>query len=325
MSGPADDQDQILAAVGIDDLDERVYRFLLTRPSATPAEVATELKLTGRRANRALTALRGRGLITQLSGRPRRYAMTDPEPAIAALIRQRSGELAVAREAASALSAVFHATQRIENRGGPIELLPGSAELGRWFVRLQQQAREEMLVLDRPPYALAATNPVEPGLLADGLAWRAIYAPEALEQPGAMEEVAELARLGEQGRVLPDLPIKLAIADRRLAMMPLHFDLATAPVALIRESLLLDALICLFEQFWERAVPIGPDQPDAELGDTDRTLITLLTAGLTDTAIARQMGWSTRTMRRRVSAIFDQLSVSNRFQAGVQATRRGWI
>lgn len=37
------------------------------------------------------------------------------------------------------------------------------------------------------------------------------------------------------------------------------------------------------------------------------------------------MGWSVRTMRRRISRLHEQLGAANRFQAGVIAARRGWI
>lgn len=54
-------------------------------------------------------------------------------------------------------------------------------------------------------------------------------------------------------------------------------------------------------------------------------MLTLLVGGLKDEAIARQLGWSVRTMRRRISRLHEELGAANRFQAGVIAARRGWI
>jgi DNA-binding NarL/FixJ family response regulator len=54
-------------------------------------------------------------------------------------------------------------------------------------------------------------------------------------------------------------------------------------------------------------------------------MLTLLVSGLKDEAIARQLGWSLRTMRRRTSRLHELLGADNRFQAGVNAARRGWI
>lgn len=324
---PADqptDADTQLAIVGVSAFEERAYRVLLARADAAPAELAAELNCPPGRADRAVEQLRSLGLVTRMSGRRRRYTAVEPDSAVEALVRGKAVELERVRSTAVALTSLFHGVQRPHSRGGTVEILVGPAELARWFVRLQHQVREEMLVLDRPPYALAATNPVEPVSLDHGVRWRAVYAPESLEMPGALDEIGELAERGERGRVLPGLPIKLAIADRRLALMPLDLNLDNAHAALIRESTLLDALLALFETYWERAVPIG-SAPASGLSPDDHALLQLLASGLTDTAIARQLGLSTRTMRRRTRWLFDQLSASNRFQAGAQATRRGWL
>ena len=54
-------------------------------------------------------------------------------------------------------------------------------------------------------------------------------------------------------------------------------------------------------------------------------ILTLLAAGASDATIARQSGISQRTVERRVRALMDQLGAGTRFQAGVQAARRGWL
>jgi predicted transcriptional regulator/DNA-binding CsgD family transcriptional regulator len=315
-----------LTALGLSEFDETVYRALLGHADISPAELAVEVEASSTRADRSLDRLRDLGLVSRLSGRRRRYTAADPEAAIEALIRNRTADLERVRSVTVELSAAFHAAQRGGGRGDVVELVHGAEELGRWFVRLQQQVREEMLVLDRPPYALAASNPVEPVSLAQGVRWRAVYAPEALEIPGALDEITELAQRGERGRVLPGLPLKLAIADAKVALLPLGLDLETAQVALVHESTLLDGLVDLFQTYWELAVPIGADTTEeGSLDEDTRQLLALLASGLKDDAIARQLGLSTRTMRRRIRNLLDDLSAANRFQAGVQAARRGWL
>ncbi len=327
------DDSLTLAPVGVSAFDEKVFRALLRCSDATPGQLAEQLHCAESRVDRAFSRLRSLGLATRMAGPRRRYTAVDPEAAVEALVRDRTSELEGVRSSVLALSSVFHAVRKQGGGGGAVEILNGPEELGGWFVRLQHQVREEMLVLDRPPYALAATNPVEPVSLDYGVRWRAVYAPEALEMDGAWEEVAQLAARGEEGRVLAGLPLKLAIADRRLALLPLDLDIEHAQAAVIRESTLLNALVELFEVYWNRAVPIanglsgpsiGPESgndPSAE----HRQLAQLLASGLTDSAIARQLGLSTRTMRRRTRELFDELQATNRFQAGLQAARRGWL
>ncbi|WUI00703.1 hypothetical protein OHR68_02470 [Spirillospora sp. NBC_00431] len=311
-----------LEAVGVNGFDETVYRALLAGRDASPADLADRLGERADRVRRALDRLRELGLVSRLSGHRLRYTAAAPETALEALVRGQNARLQQVRTVAAELDSVFHSVTRADDAGA-IDLLSGTEELGRWFVRLQHQVREEMLVLDRPPYALAATNPVEPTSLARGVRWRAIYAPEALEQRGALAEIEQLAERGEDARVLPGLRIKLAIADRRLALMPLGFDPENMRPVLIRESTLLDALIDLFEHYWTRALPLSGS--GAENPSIDPDLLALLLSGFKDDAIARQLGLSTRTMRRRMRRLMDELSADNRFQAGVQAAHRGWV
>jgi DNA-binding NarL/FixJ family response regulator len=47
------------------------------------------------------------------------------------------------------------------------------------------------------------------------------------------------------------------------------------------------------------------------------TIITLLAAGVKDEAIARQLGVSPHTVRRRIAALCKRLGVTTRFQAGL--------
>lgn len=51
----------------------------------------------------------------------------------------------------------------------------------------------------------------------------------------------------------------------------------------------------------------------------------MLEDGHTDEVIARKLGVSIRTVRRLMADLLKTLNAESRFQAGVQATRRGWI
>ncbi|MFI7341503.1 helix-turn-helix domain-containing protein [Streptomyces sp. NPDC050085] len=311
-----------LAAVGVDPFDEGVYRALLTREAASPGQLADELACSADRVGRALARLHDLGLVGRLSGARRRYAAIDPEHAVDALVRTRAAELDQVRATATELARMFSAGRH--GGGEEVEIVHGREALGRWFVRLQQEAREQVRTLDRPPYALTTTNPVEESALASDVTYRAIYAPEALEWPGVLDDIRRLVGLGEQARVLPGLRVKLAIADDRIALMPLSLDLTDVRAAVIRPSALLDALIDHWDLCWRAAEPL--DAPaEGPLDADDRLMLSLLVSGLKDEAIARQLGWSVRTMRRRMSRLHELLGAANRFQAGVIAQRRGWI
>jgi DNA-binding NarL/FixJ family response regulator len=70
------------------------------------------------------------------------------------------------------------------------------------------------------------------------------------------------------------------------------------------------------------AVPVGLA---TELSHQDVELLKLLAGGLPLDAVARRMGKSERTVRRRVRGICDQLGLGTSIQAVAWAARRGLV
>ncbi|WP_433419788.1 helix-turn-helix transcriptional regulator [Microtetraspora malaysiensis] len=320
--------DNALAAVGVDAEDEQIYRDLLRRPRATLPELAAHTGRTTVALRRACSRLESLGLVSRMAGRPVRYVPTRPDVAVAALISRREEGLAQARLAALALLAE---TPRTENLAPEelVEVVQGQAAVVQRFTQLQQTATEELLVLDRPPYAQdpSQQNAPEMERLAHGLLVRGIYDASALEIPGKLRLAQESAAAGEQARVSPDVPMKLAIADRRTAILPLSADASAHAdsAVIVHSSSLLDALVTLFEVLWRSALPLPIFDARARPADLpDPELFVLLAAGLKDEAVARQLGVSLRTVHRRVSELMDRLGARTRFQAGLLAARRGW-
>lgn len=119
--------------------------------------------------------------------------------------------------------------------------------------------------------------------------------------------------------------MKLAIADRRLALLPLALEDMVTSALVIRPSALLDAVVALFELLWQQATPLLPDAARSESTCSDQKLLTLLAAGVKDETIARQLMISPRTVTRRVAELLDERGARTRFQAGALAQQRGWL
>jgi hypothetical protein len=127
------------------------------------------------------------------------------------------------------------------------------------------------------------------------------------------------------------VPTKLVVVDRSLAMVPL--GRRAEPAALVvHASGLLEALMGLFEGVWLQGVPLrldgagalieeAPHEPDA----TDVQILSLLLAGLTDTAAAKQLDLGLRTVQRRVKRLMGIAGVTTRLQLGWHAYERGWV
>lgn len=71
-------------------------------------------------------------------------------------------------------------------------------------------------VFDKPPY-IDPGDPAGPGILNRGVAYRTVYDRAALDVPGELAGIWEAQAAGDDCRVAPDLPVKVSIADERMA------------------------------------------------------------------------------------------------------------
>lgn len=312
----------MLEPLGISQPDEDVYRALLGMPNATMVELSRHLD---RDVRRSVATLERLGLVSRLAGRPARLVAARPDVAVDVLVARRREELGRVQLEARQLMAEMN-TDEQHRSDRIVEVIVGRQAIATRFEQLLQGTERELLVFDRPPYVSdpSRTEDSVRTLLRRRAVVRGIYAPESLERPGALAEAHDLARAGERSRVHPSVPMKLAIADRSLALLPMAACDADDSALGIHPSALLDALVQLFELLWQSAIPIVAATPP-DLAPSDERLLTLLAAGVKDDAIARQLAISTRTVSRRVAELMDALQARTRFQAGIQAARRSWV
>ena len=326
----------MLESLGLGETEETVYNALVRRVEATAGEIATDVRITPALARSALGDLVERGLAARGSGgRPVRYAAVTPDVAIEPLLRRQESRLYEIRTHVSDLMRVYNAGTSFTRPDDVLEVVTDLEELNRRWVAMQQATRVEMRGFDRPPYATPtgerSPNPVEYDLLDRGVRYRVVYDRSVLEMPGWVDEATESIRRGEHARIGVDVPMKLAISDERLAIIPLtrSGDSALTASYFVHPSPLLDALVALFEAVWDRSVVLrnaaSPEPDPNDITEDEVRLLVLFAGGATDRAASRVLGWSERTVQRHVSRLMQRLGAETRFQIAMEAVRRGWL
>ena len=159
--------------------------------------------------------------------------------------------------------------------------------------------------------------------VASGRRVRGIYPVRALtEAPGVLQG---RAAAGEEIRVLPEVATRLLVIGNTHALLPEPLGEMTMPRIMVRQRGVVEAVGMLFEQLWERASPLTEYELGAKGDELRRQLLQQLAAGAQDEQVARRLGLSLRTVRRRVAEVMAELGAESRFQAGVEAARRGWL
>ncbi|GAB2705665.1 LuxR C-terminal-related transcriptional regulator [Kitasatospora kifunensis] len=299
---------------------ELLYLHLLTTTGLSAGQLGAALGMAAERALAALGALADLGLVERPVADGAVWSAAAPDVALEELLLRRELELRRTRGRITELLRTYRRTST-GPEGELVEVITGRDSIAELWRSLQLGVRHQLRVLDKPPYIRRSDPELELAALGRGVRMRVVYESQVLRDPERVAEIQLYAGAGEQARVLPELPLKLALVDDRWALLPVSSGTELQSVLLVRPSSLLDALAGLFELYWSRAMRVPAADSTDLPRDRHRQLLTLLAAGLTDESIARQMGVSTRTVQRWVRELMDRFGARTRFQAGIQAAR----
>lgn len=309
-----------LSALGISELEEQAYQVILVHHKATAEQVAALLSLSLERTTHLLESLENKGLAIHTPEQPRRYVATPPEFAAELLTKQRHADLDLARLNMRNMRRLTSNDQAPAEQA--VEIISDPTMLNQFIRHVARSAKEEVLVFQRAPVSYNSSNDGR----RDDLRVRVVSDATLLDHYGP-DFIREDAEAGEEVRFFRSLPAKLIIVDRNIAIIHLRTNSALEETRLIvrRPSGLLDALLVLFELVWERASPIAPDgkpggdEAIPEAPNANDRLITLLSLGLNDKAIAHEAGISASTITRRIADLMQSFGTRSRFQLGWRA------
>lgn len=323
----------LLSALGFAPETGLLYERLLPRRGTSVEDIAEGLGIGPDQLVEQLEPLLSARIVT--IDDDRRLSVAGPAEAVGRLLRETAEGAAMAharlQEIAAALPYVASTTkglmpqlvQGLDALDGEISSGGGVADI---LERFLPKSTGDLLWL-RPDQWMLPTEDrmadLVAQLVADGRRVRSIYPVRILsDAPGV---VMARSKIGEEIRVVPELPTRMMIIGTTHAILPEPLGFADSPRSLVRQRGIVEALTLLFEQYWDRALPVsGIDRIDTR-PDVRRFLLEQLSAGAQDEQIARRLGVSLRTVRRRVAELMEELGAESRFQAGVEAVRRGWL
>jgi hypothetical protein len=278
---------------------------------------------------KSLEELRRLGLATELS--PGLWQALPLPEVVKALRAQRLSEVEMASAAAESLhSHIMAASSRSQT--DEVRIIIGREAILAANREICASAQKEICMFDKPPYGEDHESNVE-AISAESSEWEALERGARLRcvyHPGfdaeRLKELALFAAKGEESRTAP-VPMKLILVDAQIAMIPSMRSYLPGHeliMSVVQHPTLVEALQWLFEAVWDTAVPIAA----AALSDSDprrQMLMSLLMAGSTDSAIAKNLGINVRSVRRWISELMDQLGVTTRLQLGAALVRAEFL
>ncbi|WP_187284923.1 helix-turn-helix domain-containing protein [Streptomyces sp. OR43] len=320
---------EALRLLGIGRAASEVYLALLELSPAPLEAIGAAAGLGRAEVATAYAALVDAGLASAAEEDEDVVAPVPPTAGLEVLARHRAAEVEESRIAVGGAFDSFRRQRLAAYNDHLVEVVTGDA-VGPRIRQAWASARDQIRQFESPPYfPLPGATDDALATLARGVTQRVVYSRASLEHPGYLQDVVEpCVRAGEQARVLASVPVKLVIIDDAYALVSPSIKEADVhnTMLVVQPCGLLSALVALFEQSWQSALPFhGRATRPGGLPPADRRLLWLLAGGASDDVIARELGISRRTLFRRLSVLMARLGAANRFQMALQAQRSGWL
>ncbi|MFG1941758.1 helix-turn-helix domain-containing protein [Nonomuraea sp. NPDC048826] len=324
-----------LETLGLDPTQRALYTAILRLHRATRSQLAEAMNGPVDTVGSQLDDLVRLGVVDEQSGE---YLARHPAAALGRLVAQRLDRLAEeSRRIDSALGSIRTLIRDYDMgrdyRSGPfpVELVSGADVLYESVMGMAVQAPPLTLLVAIPDgrtmtdfarkFADLWIDAQERGLMEV----RAIVPVGVLPLPGVRDAMTRVIEAGGSMRTLDRVPSWFMTAGPEAAGLPARWGGNLPELAynfyLLRTPIVVGMLTSLFEELWSRAVPL----PWGRRGDATVQVVRLAAQGLSDETIARQLGVSVRTVRARFAEAMAELGAQSRFQAGVEAARRGWL
>ncbi|MFC0547787.1 helix-turn-helix transcriptional regulator [Kutzneria chonburiensis] len=267
----------------------------------------------------AVDRLRTDGLLVASAEESGAVRAVDPALGLPALAASRVWGLSAGDSRPQAL-AIAQVIARHEPSAA--DRLHGLDEMNSFAEHLVANARREVVILSgqHRTGSFEFAVPVAEAVLRRGAEFRLLWRSELIRTPTVAAHATWLRSRGAAPRIVQTLPTSMLLVDRSVAVV------ITGDDAVVNRAASAVAPLCMLaDQLWANSSPGPRRQHTADQTPRHHKVLRLLADGLTDDAIARQVGVSVRTVRNDMAAAMLSLDARSRFQAGVRAAQLGLL
>lgn len=273
-----------LEQLGLSGNEARLVLALLRVGAATPPQLARLSGVPRTSVYPILEALASKRLAEVVPGEASLWASPGRDEVLGRLFaaqQDRLRDLEVTVEQARTALSVFPKAPSVSLPY--VHVISDPAQTRRTYDELLSKARSEVLVFNKAPYLWAPgqLNAAVMEAMGRGVAARAMYEEDAIEAPeaaGFRREHEAYMAAGVKARVVDTLPIKLAVFDRRVALLamtdPVYPEGGYPTALLVEHPGYAAAHVATFDHYWESGRPYQrSDRGLSDAADSKSTVV----------------------------------------------------
>jgi sugar-specific transcriptional regulator TrmB len=245
---------ELLRGLGLSTYEAEVYEALLRLGQAKVQDLARVTSVPRPQIYVALGALCERGMCREMRGKVTAYAAVAPGVAFRGLLKQEEAQLKARAEGIRELDEA-HRQRKPESMSPDFVQVLRGRQVRHFIDQQAAQAKEELLITLKYTHAQSAKSlegatRSETALLERGVRVRCLYETASLKHTEIIPILRRLTERGEQGRVIPMVPLDLMVFDQRAALFSLTTQMGGVTVFAFNHPDLIQVMRLSFEHLW---------------------------------------------------------------------------
>ncbi len=258
-----------LTSLGLSENEAKTYLALLEKEIMNVGEIAKVSLVPRPKIYGIIKGLIRKGFCIEKPGNIKGYSAVSPKIVSGRLLLDYQ-ELFKSKEEVANKFVERYATIFDESRSKSdlleyIEVLFNPRQIRERWLNIQKDTKEELLIFTKPPYTMAIDDnyDYESSIINKKVVVKSIYEYKDIGTVDNKNEfisiIEEYTKLGEDARVVEELPMKLVISDGTISMFALKDRISLMPsitTMIVNHPSFALALKKVFESYWNTGLSI---------------------------------------------------------------------
>ncbi len=256
-----------LISIGLNLYEAKAYSVLLKSGISSASQISKIGKIPQGRIYNILESLIQKGFCSIVQGSVKKFKAVDPKVVMNSIIQERrknfeeqeKNMLSVAEQ----LNKEFESQDDIYSTLDYIHIYTTRPSMINKFKEIVHNCKETHRTFNKPPFATSsdpsALSPSAVDAIKRGVRIKSIYEIQKNNLDSFIAWIKHFDKAKEEIRITEKLPLKMVIADNNVVMFTLHNKMDKKnnfTSVVIEHSDLTNALIELFDIYWERSMTL---------------------------------------------------------------------
>lgn len=243
-----------------------VYLALLQKKEFTAPEIAKITSVSRTKAYEVLQNLVKKDLCNEsFRNGIKSFSAVNPKIVLETILTDYEKKKKVADQLNKSLCEMYKEKEGDSNPLDYIEILTDVGQIRERFFNIQNNTKKQILVFTKPPYTnltVEDTLDTETTVIENKVTAKSIYEYQGLnkkELNDLIRSIKKYEAIGEEARIIKELPMKMVISDDTITMFALSDRVSLKPsltTMIVDHPDFAKAQKKVFETYWAEAIPI---------------------------------------------------------------------